>query len=135
LWQDGEFIEEIDFRPGSWQDLVFSKLTATLGRMEIQGDLKLQQSATPEGRARVSGNIASSFLDLSGWFKGNTGAARDAGAPKAAGSQRRIFDDRPVMGFGKSPIDLDIHLDIAEVDVGTSTLHDVQLHLLWTDEA
>ena len=122
---------------GSWQDLQFSELEANLGKMQVDGNLRLQRSEATDGNGknRLSGNLVSSFLDVSTWFEKGLADKPDGTKPAVESKgQQRVFDDRPVMGFSKSPIDLDLKLDIAEADLGTSTLHDLRLDLLWTDD-
>jgi hypothetical protein len=99
-----------------------SDLDARLGKSQAGGTLQIQLGKPK----KVSGNLASPYLDLSQW---NT----DTGEEPPASSQppsAYVFDDTPVMWISDYGVELDVALNAAEIDLGNTQLRDVELGVL-----
>jgi len=125
-WLGRAFVPEpfsLTFRAaGASAAFDLSDIEARLGKSRMGGNLQVGLG-TPK---KVSGSLASPFLDLSQW---NTGDAEEPPAP-AKSSSAYVFDDTSMMWIKDYGVEVDVVLNVVEIDRGNTQLRDVELGVL-----
>jgi uncharacterized protein involved in outer membrane biogenesis len=93
-----------------------------VGESQLGGNLKIGLG-TPK---KVSGSLASPFLDLSHWRTEKKEQQPAASEPPSA----YVFDDTRVMWIGDYGVDVDVTVSVTELDLGNTRLHDIELGVL-----
>jgi uncharacterized protein involved in outer membrane biogenesis len=107
---------------GSADALELSGINARIGKSQAGGELQIVLGE----RKRVSGRLTSPFLDLSAWAQPDSEEAPAETAP--AGKYR--FDDTPIMKIADIGVDVDLDVEIAEMALPNTQLHDIRFGTL-----
>ena len=105
---------------GSTEAFELTALEAQLGQSRAGGNLAFSLGAI----RRIAGRLESPVLDLSHW----TGKPDESQpAPASAERQAFVFDDTAVARITDYGVELDLDLSVAELDLGNSRIHDLEL--------
>jgi hypothetical protein len=99
-------------------------VNVSLGKSSATGSLRITRGEVKT----VSGAIESPFLDVSQWMTEKEAEK----AAKPADKRKWVFDDRPVLVVADLPYGLDLDLDVKQLKLENTNLHDVSVGLLMT---